>query len=1049
MHRHIHLLGTLSITDDDRPSELLRNAKGCALLTYLLVRGRSVTREHLADLLWDVTDTASSLRNLRVLLTRIRPYLPRLDIARQTLRYQPHPAESVDYLALAASLNQRDTPAPLAALRLYQGELLDGLYLDDAPRFMEWLTLERERLRRTLLDAHRSLCQTLAADKRWQDGAEAAAHWLLIDNLDEEALRWQLQFLAATGQVSAALRAFAAYRQRLWDELGVEPEAATQALVQELAEWSGSITAISLPDLSPLEALTSGELSDPGPLPATSILPYHRNVDFVGREADLLQIAASLGKVSDDGRGAVVAITGIGGLGKTQTAVELCYRYGRYFPGGVFWLNFGEAQTVAEEVAAVGSERGLGLFGEAEQLTLADQIRRVQRAWQEPIARLLIFDNCEDEGLVATWSPVTGGCRVVLTSRQGEWERGLGVTAVALNVLDPRESGRLLQRLAAHVSEAEAAAIAREVGHLPLALHLAGSFLRRYRQISPASYIAQVQDKGLLHHPSFQGRGASHSPTGHELSVARTYALSWERLDEADEVDAMARQFIGCAACLAAGEPIPAEWLKATICRDSENMMMTLLAEDGLSRLITMGFLMRESAQMVVMHPLLALFTKTMSGEEQTGIAQMTVATMLAQTLSEYRQREGHLSTLPISAIHLRHVSDAAFTRKAPMAATLATLLGVHLMNIDENIPAEQVLHRAHAFAKDAGDVPGQARALYALSGAQENMGHDDESLASAQQAVELFKEAEVPDLAGLTEALNRKGWAHCRLGQPEAALRTAEEGYALSGTAQLRQARARYLSLMGAVNSYMLGNYEVAQHQLEEGMLVYRELGNRLGECAALNNIGENARLQGDYALAARYYEEALAIAREIENYNKVDHFQNNLCDARIQMGEFDAAATDLEELIAKTRHDWFGLSEAYRFLAEAYLGQGKSAQALAMAQQALALAYPSNLFENGRAWHVLGLVAAQLGEPIRSDVEDDQLYDASSCFGRSLAFFKDSDFKRDRAITLWRWAQHELSQGNKMQGQALWQEAQDMFVRLNLSLMVAQMETNPYGHL
>jgi tetratricopeptide (TPR) repeat protein len=165
--------------------------------------------------------------------------------------------------------------------------------------------------------------------------------------------------------------------------------------------------------------------------------------------------------------------------------------------------------------------------------------------------------------------------------------------------------------------------------------------------------------------------------------------------------------------------------------------------------------------------------------------------------------------------------------------------------------------------------------------------------------------------------------------------------------------------------------------------------------------------------------------------------------------MGRFETAAIDLEELITTTRHDWYGLSETYRFLAEAYLGQGKTAQALTMAQQALALAYQSNRFENGRAWRVLGLVAAQLGEPIRSDVEDDQLYDASSCFGRSLAFFKDGDFERDHAISLWRWAQHELSQGNKMQGQALWQEAQDMFVRLNLSLMVAQMETNPYGHL
>jgi len=48
----------------------------------------------------------------------------------------------------------------------------------------------------------------------------------------------------------------------------------------------------------------------------------------------------------------------------------------------------------------------------------------------------------------------------------------------------------------------------------------------------------------LLQHPSLQGHGASHSPTGHELNVARTYVLNWERLDPADEVDAVARQLL-------------------------------------------------------------------------------------------------------------------------------------------------------------------------------------------------------------------------------------------------------------------------------------------------------------------------------------------------------------------------------------------------------------------------------------------------------------------------------------------------------------------------
>ena len=600
----------------------------------------------------------------------------------------------------------------------------------------------------------------------------------------------------------------------------------------------------------------------------------------------------------------------------------------------------------------------------------------------------------------------------------------------------------LLQRLAAHVNESEAADIAREIGHLPLALHLAGGFLRRYQQISPAAYLAQLRDEGLLQHPSLQGHGARHSPTGHELNVARTYNLNWQRLDPADSVNSLARELLLYAACLAPDEPVPAEWLKALVRGDNDDLMMILQAEDGLSRLVALGFLEREAGVTIVLHRLLATFTREMSGEEATGTAQKTIAARIAQTIADYRRKEGHLSILPVPTTQLRYINEVALVLRLPTAATLASLLGLHLESIGNLVEAERVLKRAYCAAEQSDDITGQAKALSALSSTQEGLGHDRDSLHSAQRAVALFKEAGVADATGLAEALYYQGWAHYKLGQAEAALHAASEGYALSQAAHLGRAKARFLGLMGVVNYYMLGHYDIAQQQLEESLAVYHELGHRQGESAVLNNMGENARLQGDYALAAQYYEEALAIAREIESHKNANIFLSNLCGARIRIGQFAAAASDLEALIANTRHDWYGLSESYRFLAEAYLGLGKIAQALEMAQQALALAHPTSLLDNGRAWRVLGLAAAQLAQPILSDVENDQWYSAAACFRRSLDLFKEGDFERDRAITLWRWAQHEMSRGNNKPGQAMCQEARDIFTRLSLTLMVMRME-------
>ena len=1015
MSRHIHILGNLAVSDDGVPSGLLRSAKGCALLAYLIVRGRAETREHLADLLWDAPDTAGSLRNLRVLLTRVRPFLPGLDITRTSVRYIRQADEAIDYLLLSDALSQKERQPSAGDLRLYQGELLEGFYLEDAPRYMEWLSLERERLRRSVLDAHRRLCQTLADEELWQEGAEAAAHWLALDELDEEAVRWRLQYLAASGQITAARQAYALFQKNLWEQLGLEPEATTAALAQELEDWNEGAATLLLPDLSALEALSAGELSEPGPLPSNSILPYHRNVNFVGREGELLQVASALGDADRHGRPPVVALTGMGGLGKTQTAVEFCYRYGRYFPGGVFWLNFSEAENVAAEVAAVGSERGLGLFRETDNLTLTDQIGRVRRAWQEPIPRLLIFDNCEEEALLESWLPVTGGCRVILTSLQKEWAPGLQITAVPLTVLDPLESLLLLGRLAEHIDEADAADIAQEVGHLPLALHLAGSFLRRYRQISPASYILQLRSAGLVQHPSLRGHGTSHSPTGHELSIARTYTLNWEKLDPADAVDAVARKLLIHAACLAPGEPIQTMLLRTMLGGENDELIMTLMAEDGLSRLVALGFLEREGESSVVLHQLLASFTRDISGAEEVRLAQSTVTARVAESIVEHSQKEGHLSTLPISATHVRTVTDRAVSQRLPKAAMLASLLGLHLESIGNLAEAEEVLKRACRTAEETGDILGWAQALSALSSTQDGLGRDEDSLHSAQQAVVLFKEAAERDTGGLIQALYYQGWAHYRLGQAEAALHVAREGSALSQAAHLDRDKARFLSLMGVVNYYVLSQYDEAQQQLQESLALYRKLGYTQGQSVTVNNMGEIARLQGDFALAAQYYEEALALARSIESHKNANIFLSNLCGARLRMGQFAAVAADLEALIATTRPDWYGLSETYRFLAEAYLGLGKTGQALEMAQQALALAPQTNLFDIGRAWRVLGLVAAQLGQPVRSDLETEQWYDAAACCRRSLDAFRGGDFQRDRAITLWRWAQHEWAWATK----------------------------------
>lgn len=287
-----------------------------------------------------------------------------------------------------------------------------------------------------------------------------------------------------------------------------------------------------------LAALPLDIIPPPQVLPPGSRMPFGRNPLFVGREEDLKQLAQVLkgGETIAIGQVETAATTGLGGIGKTQLAGEFVHRYGHYFAGGIFWLSFAEAKAIPAEVAACGAVGAMELRPNFGELPLEDQIRLVMAEWQKPVPRLLVFDNCEAPELVAQWRPASGGCRVLITSRRIDWEPALGVQALPLDVLHRSESMALLRRHQPNADDATLNAIAAELGDLPLALHLAGSYMARYRRvISPAEYLEQLRDPALLAHPSLKGLGIS--PTGHVQNVYRTIALSYDKLDEDNPVD--------------------------------------------------------------------------------------------------------------------------------------------------------------------------------------------------------------------------------------------------------------------------------------------------------------------------------------------------------------------------------------------------------------------------------------------------------------------------------------------------------------------------------
>ncbi|PDW01465.1 hypothetical protein CJ255_18970, partial [Candidatus Viridilinea mediisalina] len=334
------------------------------------------------------------------------------------------------------------------------------------------------------------------------------------------------------------------------------PPRSTQATPDELAAAHAALTAL------PTTAIP--EPQDVLP-PGSWLGGLRRNAQFVGREADFLALAALLkgGQSVAVNQGQAAVASGLGGIGKTQLAIEFAYRYGQYF-AGVFWLSFAQPDTIPAEFARLGGAGCLQLFTEAAGYKLDEQVHLVRSRLASGLPYLLIFDNCEEPQLVRDHHP-GGATRVLITSRNPDWPGDLGVQRHALDVLHRAESIALLRQHRPELSDGDADALAAELGDLPLALHLAGRFLAGLaKRWSVECYLAELRSPRLFERLPLRERDGT-LPTGHNRDVARSFALSYERLEPQEAEDALALRLLARAAHLVPGEVLPTALLLATL----------------------------------------------------------------------------------------------------------------------------------------------------------------------------------------------------------------------------------------------------------------------------------------------------------------------------------------------------------------------------------------------------------------------------------------------------------------------------------------------------
>jgi predicted ATPase/DNA-binding SARP family transcriptional activator len=448
-------LGGLRIMLEHEPVTQLRSRTAEALLVYLVCHGRPLRREWLAEFFWPERAQATSLVNLRVALHRLSKALaPHLVVTRQTvgLRDDHLPYhDRADFERLLAQGQRRE------ALGLYRGDFLRGFHLSGSPAFEAWAHEERVRLHDLALGAYQQLTLEHAASAQTDEAVRLARALLQLEPYHEPTQRLLVRLLAQSGRRQAAIEGFEGFRARLHDDLGLEPEEESLAL---------------------LEQVRSGvEIDHPmPPSPASQLnFPFVRT-PLLGREADLETLRGRLARA--DCR--LVSVVAPGGMGKTLLALEAAKQMGEDFADGVCFVPLAGVLSPADIPSAMvhGLSLTLPPTGDAKAGVLA--YLRTRRM-------LLLLDNFDEllEGapLLLEILHHAPGVKLLITSRERlalaeEWLlplAGLTVDDAAVELfvqramrvapdLDPIEDGAAIRELC------------RLVEGMPLAIELAASW---------------------------------------------------------------------------------------------------------------------------------------------------------------------------------------------------------------------------------------------------------------------------------------------------------------------------------------------------------------------------------------------------------------------------------------------------------------------------------------------------------------------------------------------------------------------------------------------
>jgi tetratricopeptide (TPR) repeat protein/DNA-binding XRE family transcriptional regulator len=636
-------------------------------------------------------------------------------------------------------------------------------------------------------------------------------------------------------------------------------------------------------------------------------VPYRRNPFFTGREDVLIYLHSQLTATSAVALNQAQAISGLGGIGKTQIAIEYAHRY-RDDYDAVFWVAAATRETLQADFVALARLLQLPAQDLADQQLIIEAVKQWLTRHEQ---WLLILDNADELELLADFLP-TGdtGC-ILLTTRaqatgslapsilieQMSVEEGALLVLRRAQLLAPKA---LLEQASAE-DRAQAETLVVAMGGLPLALDQAGAYIEE-TSCGLSGYLELYRT-----HRTHLLQRRSAGPAAHPEPVAVTWRLAFLKVEQANSAAADLLRF--CA--FLAPDAIP----EAMITEGGTKLGPLL------GPVATDAFILNAAVEVLRKYSLVRRNPDT-----KTLIIHRLVQAVLKESMDEQMQRQwAERAVCAVNEVFPEGYFESwsRCQEYMPHVLACAQLIEQYGLMLSE---AALLLQRAGAHAHE--------RAQY----------RNAESLL--QQSIPICQQVLGFESSQTVQSLNYLAETYYEQGKYEQAEPLFQQALAiheqLFGSEHPRTASsANNLAVLYRTQ----GKYEQAEPLFQQALAIREQvLGLEHQETAeGLNNLAYFYHHQGKYEQAELLYQRALLIAEQIRgpehpftalvlhNLARLYHDQGKYAEAE----SLYQRALFIRERMLGPEHPRLAITQA--FLGRLYRDQGRYAEAELLFQQAL----------------------------------------------------------------------------------------------------------------